>query len=124
MLERVFWIIKETSNIEGFEIFQKKFIFTAYVDDTTFFLRNTESVINLLEIFKHFSQCSGLKPNKLKCEIASIGALKGVKVPLCGIRLYTYRKIPLKHLEFIIHTVNDLKMTRISKSTLQKLRMC
>ena len=64
VLEVVFRIIKETSNIKGFEIFQKKFIYTGYVDDTTFFLKNTESVINLLEIFKHFSQFSGLKPNK------------------------------------------------------------
>ena len=47
VLELVFWIIKETSNIEGFEIFQKKFIFTAYADDTTFFLKNAESVVNL-----------------------------------------------------------------------------
>ena len=54
VLEVVFRITKETSNIEGFEIFQKKFIFTAYADDTTFSLRNIESVINLLEIFKHF----------------------------------------------------------------------
>ena len=67
MLEVVFWIIKETPNIEGFEIFQKKFIFTTYADDTTLFLKNTESVINLLEIFKHFSQFSGLKPKKSKC---------------------------------------------------------
>ena len=47
VLEIVFWIIKETSNIKGFEIFQKKFIYTAYADDTTFFLKNTESLINL-----------------------------------------------------------------------------
>ena len=79
VLEVVFRIIKETSNIKGFAIFQKKFLYTAYVDDTTFFLKNTESVINLLEIFKHFSQFSGLKPNKSKCEIAGIGVLKGVK---------------------------------------------
>ena len=52
--------------LEGFEIFQKKFIYTAYADDTTFFLKNTESVINLLEIFNHFSQFFGLKPNKSK----------------------------------------------------------
>ena len=29
---------------------------------------------------------SGLKPNKSKCEIAGIGALKGVQVALCGMR--------------------------------------
>ena len=27
---------------------------------------------------------SGLKPNKCKCEIAGLGALKGVKLALCG----------------------------------------
>ena len=53
VFEIVFRIIKETSNIEDFEIFQKKFTYTVYADDTTFFLKNTESVINLLEIFKH-----------------------------------------------------------------------
>ena len=81
VLEVVFRIIKEISNIKGFEIFQKKFIYTAYVDDTTFFLKNTES-----EIFKHFSQFSALKPSKSKCEIAGIGVLKGAKVVLCGMR--------------------------------------
>ena len=86
VLEVVFQIIKETSNIKCFEIFQKEFIYIAYADDTTFFLKNTESVIDLLEIFKHFSQFSGLKPNKSKCEVASIGVLKGVKVTLCGMR--------------------------------------
>ena len=86
MLEVVFQIIKETSNIEGFEIFQRKIIFTVHADDTTFFLKNAESIKNLLEIFRHFSQFSGLKPNKSKCEIAGIGALKGVKVALCGMK--------------------------------------
>ena len=86
MLEVVFRIIIETSNIEGLEIYQKKFIYIAYADDTNFFLKNTESVINLSEIFKHFSQFSGLEPNKSKCEIAGIGVLKGVKVALCGMR--------------------------------------
>ena len=79
-------MIKETSNIDGFEIFKKRFIFSAYGDDTTSFLKTTESVINLLEIFKYFSQFSGLKPNKSKCEITGIGVLKGVKVAFCVMR--------------------------------------
>ena len=86
MLEVVCRIINETSNIIIFEIFHKKFIYTSYADDTTFFLKNTKSVLNPLEIFKHFSQFSSLKPNKSKLEIADIGVLKGVKVALCGIR--------------------------------------
>ena len=85
MLESSFSdLIRKTSNIEGFEIFQKKFIYTAYADHITVFLKNTESVINLLEIFKLFSHFSGLKSNKSKFEIAGVGVLKGVKVTLCG----------------------------------------
>ena len=96
MLEVVFRIIKETLNIEGFEIFQMKFIFTAYTDDTTFFLKNTESIINLLEIFKHFSQFSGLKPNKSKCEMAGTGVQKGVKVALCSMRCVNLHEDTIK----------------------------
>ena len=43
-------------------------------------------VIELMNIFDTFSKFSGLKPNKSKCEIAGIGALKGVQVALCGMR--------------------------------------
>ena len=32
-----------------------------------------------------FSNFSGLKPNKTKCEIAGIGVLNGVQVAFCGI---------------------------------------
>ena len=33
--------------------------------------------------FDILSTFSGLKPNKIKCEIAGLGALKGVKLALC-----------------------------------------
>ena len=45
VLEVVFQIIKETSNNAGFEIFQKKFIYTAYADDTTFFLLKIQNIL-------------------------------------------------------------------------------
>ena len=37
-----------------------------------------------MKTFKLFSKCSGLKPNILKCEVVSIGSLKGVKMAVCG----------------------------------------
>ena len=101
VVEVVFQIIKETSNIKGFEIFQKKFIYLAYADDTT----NTESVINLLKIFNYFSHFSGLKPDKSKCEIACIGVLEGVKVALCGMRCVNLDEDTTKILE-IHHSYN------------------
>ena len=60
-------------------------MYTAYADDTTlFFLSNEKSVMVVTQIFEHFSIFSGLKPNKFKCEIASIGVLKGVQIVLFG----------------------------------------
>ena len=37
-----------------------------------------------MKTFDIFPTYSGLKPNKSKCEIAVLGALKGVKLTLCG----------------------------------------
>ena len=75
-------------------------------------------------MFKHFSQFSGLKPNKSKCEIASIGVLKGVKVALCGIRCVNLYKGTIKILRIYNSYNKQFGKMRISKSTLQKLRMC
>ena len=39
-----------------------------------------------MKTFKLFSKFSGLKPNMLKCGVAGIGSLKGVKMAVCGIK--------------------------------------
>ena len=39
-----------------------------------------------MKTFKLFSKFSGLKPNTLKSEVAGIVSLKGVKMPVCGIK--------------------------------------
>ena len=85
-MEIVFLFTKESKKINCLNIFDKTFLYTAYADDTTFFLKDTKSVIELMNIFDTFSKFSGLKPNKSKCEIAGIGVLKGVQVALCGMR--------------------------------------
>ena len=43
-----------------------------------------------------FSSFSGLKPNKSKCEVAEIGALKGVKLALCSIKCIDLRLNTIK----------------------------
>ena len=70
--------------INGLNIFENTFLYTAYADNTTFFLKDEKSVIELMKTFNVFSTFSGLKPKKGKCEIAGLGALKGVKLALCG----------------------------------------
>ena len=49
-----------------------------------------------MEILKHFSQISGLKPNKSKCEIAGTDVLKGVKVALCNMRCVNLHEDTIK----------------------------
>ena len=77
MLEIVFLFIKKHPEISGIEIFEHRFLYTVYANDTTFFLKDAQSIENLVEIFNTFSLFSGLKPNLAKCEITGIGALKG-----------------------------------------------
>ena len=67
-------------------IFKHEFLYTAYADDTTFFLKDRNSIIELMNELNTFSNFSGLKPNKTKCEIAGIGVLNGVQVALCGMK--------------------------------------
>ena len=55
-------------------LFDYEFLYTAYADDTTFFLTNEKSVMEVMKSFDNFCLFSGLKVNRSKCEIAGIGA--------------------------------------------------
>lgn len=118
VLEIGFRVVKGTPNIE--------FIDTACVGDTKFFPKNTESAINILETFEHFSHFFGLGFNsrKSKCDIVGICVLKGVIIAFCSIRCVKPDEDTVKRIIIINHTINNLLMTIISKSTMQKLKMC
>ena len=47
-----------------------------------FFLKDEKSAIKLMKTFDIFSTFCGLNPNRSKCKIAGLGALKGVKLAL------------------------------------------
>ena len=70
VLEIAFLFIIQNENINGLNIFENTFLYTAYADDTTFFLKDEKSLIELMKTFDIFPTYSGLKPNKSKCEIA------------------------------------------------------
>ena len=84
VLEIAILFIMQNENINGLNIFEKTFLYTAYANDTTFFLKDEKSVIELMKTFDIFSIFSGFKTNKSKCEIAGSSALKGLKLALCG----------------------------------------
>ena len=114
-------------------IFKHGFSYTAYADDTTFFLKDGNSVIKLMS---EFSKFSGLKPNKTKCEVAGIGVLKEVQVALCGMKCvnlnhktvkilgvhFSYNKNLEQDKNFCEHIVkieNILKLWRMRQLTLK-----
>ena len=83
-LEVFLSLIKVNPGIEGLQFFSHTFLYFAYADDTTFFLRDEKSATEVIKTFDKFSVFSGLKINNAKCEICGIGVKKGIKMALCG----------------------------------------
>ena len=86
-LEILFMLIKDNKHIKGIKMFENTFLYTACLDDSTFFLKDKNSVKKLLNTINDFLSFTALKPNLSKCEVAGIGALKGFKMAICGIKL-------------------------------------
>ena len=86
VIEIFFIFVKNNPKVKSLNFFKHEFLYTVYADDTTFFLKDRNSIIELMNELNTFSNFSGLKPNKTKCEIAGIGVLNGVQVTLCGVK--------------------------------------
>ena len=95
-LELFFILKKSNKNIHGINIFNHDFLYTAYADDTTFFLKDLGSVKIVLEMMNQFYMVSGLRPNFSKCEIAGISSQKDAKVALCGMKSLDLTKESIK----------------------------
>ena len=95
-LDILFMLIKNNKNIKGIKMFENTFLYTAYADDSTFFLKDKNSIKELLNKINYFSSFMSLKPNLSKCEVAGIGALNGAKVAICGIKCIDLMKEAIK----------------------------
>ena len=82
--------------MKSLNIFDHLFLYTAYADDTTFFLENKESIDELVKTFTLFSSFLGLKPNIFKYEICGLGPLKGVKMAVCRMQSVDLTRDALK----------------------------
>ena len=74
-LEIFFTFVKNNPKVKGLNVFKHEFLYTANVDDTTFFLQGRKSITELMNEVSTFSKFWELKPNKTKC---GIGVLNGV----------------------------------------------
>ena len=95
-LEILFLLIKTKPEIVGLTIFHHCYLYSAHADETTFFLKDTISIKNMVDTFHLFSEFSGLKPNLSKSEITGIRFLKGVQVVVCGMRCVDLKNDTLK----------------------------
>ena len=86
VLEVFFIMIRNNNNINHMKILDFSYILTAYADDTTFFVADSNSIVEINNTFNLFSQFSGLTLNNSKCEICGIGVKKGDNTALCGFR--------------------------------------
>ena len=91
-----FILIKNDPNIKVIEIFEYCYLYTAYAVNTSFFLKDENSIVHISEKFKLFSDFSGLKPNTTKSKIAWISVLKGVQAAVCGMRCIDLRHEAIK----------------------------
>ena len=78
-LEVIFSLIKENPDIEDLQFFIHSFLYSAYADGTTFFLRNEKLATEVIKTSDKFSDFSDLKINNAKCEIACIGVKQGLE---------------------------------------------
>ena len=63
LVSEIFFIfVKNNPEIKGLNIFKNEFLYTAYVDDTNFFLKDRNYIIEFINELNAFS-----KPNKTKC---------------------------------------------------------
>ena len=72
-LEVVFSLIKANPDIKGLQFFSHTLLYSAYADDTTFFLRNEKSATEVIKTFDKFSLFSGLKSAKLLALVSKKG---------------------------------------------------
>ena len=64
---------RHNCKIQGFKIGNEEFKLTQLADDTTLFLKNIDSLREVLKVTKHFEKLSGLKLNDTKTEIFQVG---------------------------------------------------
>ena len=107
-------MVRNNKDIKGLNVFDHLLLYTAYADDTTFFLENMEPIEELVKTFTLFSSLSGLKSNISKCEICALGPLKGVEMAVCDMHSVDLTRDAIKILDiyfsYNIKLINQKKL--------------
>ena len=87
------------------------YLYTAYADDTTFFLKDTISIENMVDIFLFLAHL-WFKTKLIKWEITGIGLLKEVQVTVCGVHCVDLNNDTLKILGTKLFYNKNLKQKK------------
>ena len=118
-LEIVFILIKANKTVKRINIFvHTYYLYSAYADGTTFFLRDKRCIKELINAFSAFSTYSALKLNYKKPKIASIRVLKNVKVAVFGMKCINFSNDTVK-ITGIHFSYNKESTTSYHKSMMQ-----
>ena len=78
--------IRNKNTIKGIKVGGKEIKAPLYADDTTVFVRDLDSILELLAFLNHFSNLSGLEINATKTEEIRLGSWKSSLEPPFGFR--------------------------------------
>ena len=107
------YAVKNDPKVKGLSIIKHEELYTAYVDDTTFFLKDRKPIIELMNELNTFSNFAGLKPNKTKCDISGIGVLmNGVQIGLCRMKCVSFNNKIVKILGLHFSNNKDLEQDK------------
>ena len=120
-LEVLFIMIKNNNNIKPLNILNNVFLYSAYADDASFFLKDLDSIKHLVSTLKYFSKFSDLKPNYDKCEIAGCGRTKGALGALCGMKTVDLTCDSMKILGIHFSYNRDLALEKNFVNTVKKI---
>ena len=120
-LEVLFLMIKHNNSIKPLNILNHNFLYSAYADDASFFVRDIDSIKQLVSTIKLFYKYSDLRPNYDKCEIAGCGRTKGALGALCGMNTVDLTSDSMKILGIHFSYNKELKIERNFIGTVRKI---
>ena len=110
-------LIKNKKNIKSVKMFDT-LLYTAYADDSTFFLKDKNLIKETLNTINYFSSFTGLKPNLSTCKVVGIGGLKGFKVVISGIKCIDLTKEAITILGVFFSYDKNLQLENNFRKTL------
>ena len=85
-MEVLFTLIKN-KKIQGLDILNYRFLYSAYADESTFFFPSIDSMIELARTFKEYYFFLVLSPSMSKCEIAGVESMKGAETAVSFMKI-------------------------------------